>query len=331
MKLFFSQYFILSLTLTIALLFTLPINTFAEPEKQTVKVEADAILEPLPLRLIPQWWELFAQNRHKKLQEHIDQLTSELNSINTPEEARVLASQVIILLEQYETKRNTPLPIKTSVKNKEKRIYFLDDVFQLIKQTKSTDSDLQLLNTNYKTLLEEIKTADSTLNKLKLGYLKQKETDTDKLIKGLEWIKARVNLSLLELTKKEMSARQKRLGETLQALREERKFAIDELMIKAKEIKDSELFVNLLEGTIESVNKDLLQLKSKERSIVVTDEESKSAKQLLSLKALQISAKLRKLETERLTHLLIGDINTLQKDSLESVREGIRKNQYKSL
>ncbi len=325
----FSHHLILSLTLIIALLFILPISAFAEVESKAV--EADAILEPLPLRLTPQWWEQFAQASHKNLKENIEQLTKELNSINTPEEARTLASQVMTLLEQYETKRNTPLPIKKSVKNNEKRIYFLDDVFQLIKQTKSTDSNLQLLNTNHKALLEEIKIADNELNKIKLDYLKQKETDTDKLIKGLKWIKARINLSLLELTEKAMSSRQKRLDETLQALREEHKFAINELVIKPKEIKDSRLFANLLEGTIETVNKDFHKLKSSERSIVVTDEETKSAKQLLSLQALQISAKLRKLKTEYLTHLLIKDINSLHKNSSENERGVIRKNLHKSL
>ena len=328
---FFSNHLILSVTLLATLLFILPTDVFAEPENETVNIEADAILEPLPLHLTPKWWELFAQTRHKKLKEQVEQLTKELNSINTPEEARHLASQVITLLEQYETKRNTPLPIKKSVKNKEKRLYFLNDVFLLIKQTKSIDSDLQLLNTNHKRLLEEIKTADSALNKIKLGYLKQKETDTDKLIEGLKWIKSRVNLSLLELTEKAMSSRQDILNKTLQALREEHKFAIDELVIKAKEIKESRLFANLLEGTIETVNKDLQKLKSSERSIVVTDEETKSAKQLLSLEALKTSAKLRKLETEHLTHLLITDLNSLHKNSSEQERSKLRKKLHESL
>ncbi|HFC92221.1 MAG TPA: mechanosensitive ion channel [Leucothrix mucor] len=326
---FFSHYLIFSLTLIIALFFILPMNAFADADNKTV--EADAILEPLPLRLTPQWWEQFAQSNHKNLKEHIEQLSKELNSINTPEEARALASQIITLLAQYETKRNTPLAIKKNFKNNEKRIYFLDDVFQLIKQTKSIDSNLQLLNTNHKALLEEIKTADTELNKIKLEYLKQKETDTDKLIKGLKWIKARINLSLLQMTEKAMSSRQKILNETLQSLREEHKFAIDELVVKPKEIKESRLFANLLESTIETVNKDFQKLKSDERSIVVTDEETKSAKQLLSLQALQIAAKLRKLETEHLTHLLIKDINSLHKNSSETMRSAIRKNLHKSL
>jgi small-conductance mechanosensitive channel len=329
MKHFFSDYLVLYLMLIIALLFILPINALAEDEIETV--EADAILQPLPLRLTPQWWDQFAKANNKNLQEKIEQLIRELNSINTPEEARDLASQVITLLEQYETKRNTPLPIKKSVKNNEKRIYFLDDVFQLIKQTKSTDSDLQLLNANYDALLEEIKTADTDLNKIKLGYLKNKETDTDKLIQGLKWIKARINLSLLGLTEKAMQARQKVLDKTLQALREEKKFAIDELLIKPKQIKESRLFANLLEGTIESVSKELQQLKNSERSIVITDEKTKSAKQLLSLKVLEAAAKLKKFETEYLTHLLIKDINNLHKNSSEAMRSVIRKNLHRSL
>jgi small-conductance mechanosensitive channel len=329
MKHFFSDYLVLYLMLIITLLFILPINALAEDEIETV--EADAILQPLPLRLTPQWWDQFAKANNKNLQEKIEQLIRELNSINTPEEARDLASQVITLLEQYETKRNTPLPIKKSVKNNEKRIYFLDDVFQLIKQTKSTDSDLQLLNANYDALLEEIKTADTDLNKIKLGYLKNKETDTDKLIQGLKWIKARINLSLLGLTEKAMQARQKVLDKTLQALREEKKFAIDELLIKPKQIKESRLFANLLEGTIESVSKELQQLKNSERSIVITDEKTKSAKQLLSLKVLEAAAKLKKFETEYLTHLLIKDINNLHKNSSEAMRSVIRKNLHRSL
>ena len=326
----FSKYFFLNMLLSIIMLNILFFPSYAE-EKSKATVEADAIILPLPLRLTPQWWSQFSQANHKNLNEHIEQLKGELNSINTPEEARDLASQVIVLIGQYESKRNTPLPLKKSVKNDEKRIYFLDDVFKLINQKKSIESDLQLLKKSHQSLLDEIKIVDKALNKIKLSYLKNKITDTDKLIEGLHWIKTRLNLSLLGLSEKSTSSRKNLLTETLQALEEESKFALDELMIKEKEIKEAKLFANLLESNIETVKKNLQQLKSDERSITITDDETKSEKQLLSLEALKISVKLRKITADYLTHLLIGDLNRLKKNSPEKIRSEIRDNLHQGI
>jgi small-conductance mechanosensitive channel len=325
---FLQPVFFRFLLLTI-FLFSLPFAAVAEKERKAI--ETDAIALPLPLHLTSEWWDQFGKTRHKKLREQIDQLKKELMEITQPESARDLASQVMTLLTQYETKRNTPLPLKVSVKNKEKRLYFLDDMFQLITQKKSVDSNLQLLTTNQEALREEIKIAKATLSKIKLNYLKNNETDTDKLVQGLEWIKARLNLSLLMLSKKTMHAQQKTLNETLQALQEENKFAVDELVIKPKQIRESKLFINLLQNNIEVIAKKLQKLKSKERSITVTDNDTKSEKQRLSLETLAISVKLRKLETEHLTHLLINDINRLQKNSPKTVRDAVRKNLHKAL
>ncbi len=328
------NYFLLKTSfLKISLIFFFFIS-FSFPSyaaEELKKVEADAIIKPLPLRLTPQWWDQFAQADRKNLKEHIEQLKKELNAINTPEEARNLSSQIIVLLEQYETKRNTPLPIPKSVKNKEKRIYFLDDIFRLINQKKSAESDLQLLKTNHEALLEEIKAADKQLNEIKLNYLNNEVSDTDKLIQGLNWIKTRLNLSLLGLNEKSIISQKKLLTETLQALREENKFALEELVIKPKQIKESRLFSNLLESNIETIKKDLQQLKNNERSIIVTDDETKSEKQLLSLEVLKTSVKLRKVESEYLIHLLIMDIDRLKKNSPEKVRSEIRSNLHKSI
>ncbi len=321
---FFLHSFFLKISLIIGLFISLPFPIYAEEELK--RMESDAIIQPLPLRLTPQWWSQFAQAKHKNLKEHLGQLKKELNSINTPEEARELATQIIILLEQYESKRNTPLPIKVSAKNDEKRIYFLDDIFQLIHQNKSVTSNLELLKTNHKSLLEEIKIADKSLNKIKLLYLKNKVTDTDKLTQGLNWIATRLNLSLLELTEKSTSSRKKLLTEKLQALEEENEFALDELVIKPKQITESKLFITLLESKIKTVEKTLQQLKSDERSITIIDKETKSDKQLLSLKVLELAVELKKIKTEHLTHLLISDINRLKKNSPEKIRAEIRDN-----
>ena len=325
------QYFFFRLLFLTALLFSLPFAAVAEKESKTVEVEADAITQALPLHLTPEWWDNFGKTRHKQLKEHIEQLTKELIAITEPKTARDLALQVMTLLAQYEAKRNTPLPLKVSVKNKEKRRYFLDDMFQLSNQKKNVDSNLQLLKTNRESLSEEIKRAKATLSKIKLNYLKNDETDTDKLVQGLEWIKARLNLSLLSLSKRTMSAQQKTLKETLQALQDENKFALNELMIKPKQIRESKLLINLLKNNINSIEKELQQLKSKQRSITVTNNDTKSEKQRLSIEMLAISVKLRKLKTEHLTHLLINDIDRLQKNSPEVIRDEIRKNLHKAL
>ena len=329
MNYFFSKNIFFNASLIFILLMSLSFSGYAEEDLKSI--EADAIIEPLPLRLTPQWWSQFAQANRKNLKEHIEQLKKELNSINTPEDAHGLASQIIVLLEQYEAKRNTPLPIKKSVKNKERRVYFLDDIFQLINQKKSVKFDLQLLKTNHESLVDEIKIADKNLNEIKLNYLKNKVTDTDKLIQGLTWIKTRLNLSLLGLSEKTIISQQKLLIETLQALREENKFALEELVIRPKKIKESRLLSNLLESNIETVKKDLQQLKNNERSVIVTDEETKAEKQLLSLNVLKKSIKLRKIETEYLTHLLIRDIDRLKRNSPEKVRSEIRGNLHQSI
>lgn len=325
----FFQRFFFSLFFILILQFISPFILLAAPQGNII--ETDAILQPLPLRLTPKWWDQFGQNSHKKLAEQVEQLVKELNLINTPEDARYLSSEIITLLEQYEAKRNTPLPIKKSVKNKEKRVYFLNDIFILIKQKKSTHSNLQLLKTNIESLQEEVKKENNSLNTIKLNYLKNNEIDTDKLIEGLQWIKARLNLSLLVLTEKNMLAQKIMLNKTLEALQEENKIALDELIIKEKQIKESKLFINLLEKNIHSSIKEFQQLKSNQRSIVAIDSVSKNKKQLLSLKALEKSVKIKKLETEYLINLLIYDINRLQKNSPEAERSDIRKNLHKSI
>ena len=322
-----SLFFNIILSITVFVSFTFSSHAAGEPKI----VEEDAIIQPLPLRLTSHWWNRFAQADHKDLNSHIEQLKKELNSIKKPEEARDLASQVIVLLEQYESKRNTPLPIKESVKNDEKRIYFLDDIFQLINQKKSVESDLLLLRKNLQALRDDIKISNEALSKIKLSYLKNKVTDTDKLIEGLNWIKLRLNLSLLKLSDKSTSSRKKLLSETLQALQEENKFALDELIIKSKEIKEARLFANLLKSNIKTVTKSLQQLKSDERSITITDDETKSEKQLLSLKVLKISVKLRKIKAEYFTHLLIGDLNRLRNNSPEKIRSEIRDNLHQGI
>ncbi len=320
----FLHSFFLKISLIIGLFISLPFAVYAEEKLK--RIESDAIIQPLPLRLTPKWWDQFAQAKHKNLKEQLSQLKKELNLINTPKEAHELATQIITLLEQYENKRNTPLPIKVSVKNDEKRIYFLDDIFQLIHQKKSATSNLELLKTNHKALLEEIKIANKSLNKIKLRYLKNKVIDTDKLMQGLNWIATRINLSLLELTKKSISSRKKLLTERLQALEEENKFALEELVIKPKQIIESKLSINILESKIKKLKKRLQKLKSDERSITIIDQATKSDKQLLSLKILESSVELKKIETEHLTHLLINDINRLKKNSPEKIRTEIREN-----
>jgi small-conductance mechanosensitive channel len=321
--------FSFSLLLILIVQSILPSIAFAEQQDKVI--ETDAIVQPLPLRLTPKWWDQFGQSSHKKLAEQVELLVKELNLINTPEKARYLASQVMTLLEQYETKRNTPLPVKKSVKNKEKRIYFLDDIFKLIKQKKSIHSSLQLLKANLSFLHEEIKKENNTLNTIKLNYLKNNTVDTDKLIEGLEWIKARLNLSILKLSEKNLLSQKTRLNDTLQALQEENTLALDELVIKEKKITESKLFVNILEGTIRSATKEFQQLKSNERSIVATNSDEKNKKQLLSLEALEKSVSIKKLRTERLIHLLVYDINRLQKNSLEIERSNIIKNLHQAI
>jgi small-conductance mechanosensitive channel len=324
----FSPQTFLSLIVIILALF-LPCNALAVPEQKVVEI--DTIIELLPLHLTPQWWNQFGQANRENLALHTKRLTQELNSINTPEEARELASQVTTLLGQYETRRNTPLPIKGSVKNKEKRVYFLDDIFQLIKQKKSITSDLMLLKTNHNLLFEEIRSAGRQLNKVKLSYLKNLETDTNKLIEGLNWIRARLHLSLLGLSEKAMLSQLALFEETLQELREENQFSLDLLVITPKEIKEAKLLVALLEDKIDDTKKEVQQLKSKERSIVVNNKETKFAKQLLSLNALETAVKLKKVETEYLTQLLVKNIERLKKDSHENIRSAIRKDLRKGI
>lgn len=326
----FFKYLFLNIGLTLLpLIFFFPLYAYAEKELKTV--EADEIIQPLPLRLTPQWWSQFSQANYKNLKEHIQQLKRELNAINTPEEAYNLSSQIITLLEEYESKRNTPLPIKESVKNNEKRIYFLDDIFKLINQKKSISSDLQLLKKSHQSLLSEIKITDKSLDKIKLDYLKNKVTDTDKLIQGLNWIAIRLNLSLLGLTEKSTSSRKSLLEETLKALTEENKVALDELEIKPKQIKDSRLLANLLETQIKAFKKKLQRLKTDERAITITNEETKSEKKLLSLNILEESVKLKQMRTEYLTHLLIQDINRLKKSSPEKIRSEIRNTLHRGI
>jgi len=236
MMIFFINRFALSLFLLITLLLTTPILFSAEEE-----ASADAIIQPLPLRLTPMWWEQFSNANHSDLKVRVEALKRELNLINQPEEALNLVSQVIALLEQYEAKRNTPLPVKDTVKNAERRLYYLDDIFNLIQQQKNTLSDLQLLKTNIDALDDEIKVADIELNKIKLQYLKKKSVDTEKLILGLTWIKARLNLSLLGLSKKTLASQESLLHEKEIALSEEKESALDLLVVTQKQIKDSKL------------------------------------------------------------------------------------------
>jgi len=309
------------IVITLALLF--PFNAFAVPE--TRSIEMDTIIQPLPLRLTPQWWDQFGQANHQNLALHIKRLIQELNSINTPPEANDLASQVITLLEQYQTKRNTPLPLKESIQNKEQRTYYLNNIFQLIKQKKSLTSDLLLLKTNRNLLIEEIKLANNQLNKIKLRYLKNSVTDTDKLIQGLNWIRARLHLSLLGLSEKSMLSQRTLFEETLQELRKENEFALDLLIITPKEIKEAKLVLSILKDDIKTAKTKIRRLKSQERSIVVNNEKSKFDKQLLSLNSLEIAVKIRKIETEYLTQLLIKNIERLKKDSPEDIRSAIRK------
>ena len=292
---------------------------------ETKAIEMDTIVQPLPLHLTREWWNQFGQANYENLALHIKRLTQELNSINTPPEAADLASQVIVLLAQYETKRNTPLPLKESIKNKEKRVYYLNNIFQLIKQKKSIRSDLLLLKTNHNLLIEEIKSAKNQLNNVKLRYLKNSVTDTDKLIQGLNWISARLHLSLLGLSETSMLSQRILFDETLQELRKENQFALDLLVIRPDEIKEAKLLVSMLKDNIKVAKKEIRRLKSKERSIIVNDEKSKFDKQLLSLNALEVAVKLRRIETEYLTQVLIKNIERLKKDSHEDIRSAIRK------
>jgi small-conductance mechanosensitive channel len=332
MKYLFLNVFLFNITLSIIAFIGFSFPAYAEGEpKATVEIEADAIIQPLPLRLTKKWWDQFSQADYKNLKDHIEQLKNELGSINSPEEAHSLASQIIVLLEQYESKRNTTLPLKESMKNNEKRTYFLDDIFRLINQKKSVTSDFQLLKTNQQSLLNEMKKENEILNKIKYKYFKNKEIDTDKLIQGLSLIKTRLNLSLLELSNKSTSSRKKRLTAMLQALKEENEFALDELMIRPKEIKEAISFINSLKINIETVAEKLQQLKNDERSITITDEETKSEKQLLSLEVLEISVELKKIQADYLTRLLIKDLDRLKKNLPEKTRTEIRENLYQGI
>ncbi|HIO92755.1 MAG TPA: mechanosensitive ion channel [Leucothrix mucor] len=314
------QRFTFFLGLLIALLLAMPPLAYAEEEVRT-----DSIIQPLPLRLTPQWWNQFGNVNHRELKGRIEQLKRELNLINQPEEARNLTSQITALLDQYEAKRNTPLPVKEAVKNEEKRLYYLDDIFHLIQQQKSTESDLQLLKANIDSLAKEIKVADVELNKIKLRYLKYKDVDTDKLTQGLKWIKARLNLSLLGISQTSMLSQEELLNKTIEALREEKQSALDLIEVTQKQIQDSKLRGNLLEDKIKEVSNDLQRLKNTERSITVVDDASTAKKRLLSLQVLETSAHLRKLTTEHLTYLLIKDIDLLKNNSSETARSNIRK------
>ena len=326
MMIFFINRFALSLFLLITLLLTTPILFSAEEE-----ASADAIIQPLPLRLTPMWWEQFSNANHSDLKVRVEALKRELNLINQPEEALNLVSQVIALLEQYEAKRNTPLPVKDTVKNAERRLYYLDDIFNLIQQQKNTLSDLQLLKTNIDALDDEIKVADIELNKIKLQYLKKKSVDTEKLILGLTWIKARLNLSLLGLSKKTLASQESLLNEKRVALSEEKESALDLLVVTQKQIKDSKLRGDLLESKIKELANDLQRLKAKERAVSAIDDVSTARKQLLSLQVLETSARLKKATTERLTYLLTRDIDLLNNDYSEVARRKIREHLQQGL
>jgi len=320
MTISFFHRFILFFCLLITLLLTTSTLLYADDETKT-----DAIVQPLPLRLDPMWWDQYGNASHSELKGRIETLKRELNLINQPEEARSLVSEIFALLDQYEAKRNTPLAVKDTVKNEERRVYYLDDIFNLIQQQKSTLSDLQLLKTNIDTLDEEIKVADDELNKIKLNYLKKKEVDTDKLILGLRWIKARLNLSLLGLNKKTLVSQEALLNEKRIALKDEKESALDLLVVTQRQIKDSTLRGNLLDSKIKELSDDLERLKTKERAISVVDDVSRSRKQLLSLKVLEMTANLKRAKTERLTYLLTRDIDLLNNDASESIRSNVRK------
>jgi len=68
----FFKYLFLNIGLTLlSLIFFFPLYAYAEKELKTV--EADEIIQPLPLRLTPQWWCQFSQANYKNLKEHIQQ------------------------------------------------------------------------------------------------------------------------------------------------------------------------------------------------------------------------------------------------------------------
>ena len=299
---------------------------YAEEDNQS-----DAIIQPLPLRLDPQWWDQFSNTKPSDLKARIEKIKLALNLINNPEEATRLVSQIIDLFEQYATKRNTPLSIKDSVKNEERRVYYLDDIFSLIQQQKSTRSDLQLLKANLETLSNEIKTASDELNKIKLSYIKRKEPDTDKLILGLKWMKARLNLALLGLSKKTLVSQEALLKKKNVALQEEKVAALDLLQITQKQIKDAKLRENLLEDKIKEVTKDLQRIKSEERAITPVNDESTAKKRILSLNALETTAQLKQAKIERLSYRLIKNINLLQFDPSVAIRKIIREHLHQGL
>lgn len=314
--------------LVMLLLFFSPLSVAEEDE---IIDEPDAIVTSFPLRLTAQWWDQLGQARPEDLKGIVEKITRELNLINKPEEARGLASQVTTLLVQYESKRNTPLPVKEGVKNEEKRRYYLDDVFQLLKQEKSIESDIQLIKANYQTLLDEIQTADMTLNKIKLDYLKNKDADTNQLIQGLSWMEARLNLSLLGISEKSMTVQMAFLNDQLKGLFEERQQALGILEIPPKEVNDAKHRSELLKDKIKTIKVTLQTLKDANRAITSTEEASLVKKRMLSLDILLASLTLKSSETENLIFLLIQDIHTLKSNTTDDVRSNVKKSLHAGL
>ncbi|MCK5903135.1 MAG: mechanosensitive ion channel [Cocleimonas sp.] len=293
--------------------------------------EEERIVELFPLTLTPLWWEAFAQASPNTLATKVTQLKKDLEFITTPEKAQRLVAQIVVLLDQYQAKRNTPLVIKSSEKNEEKHRYFLDDIFSLVKQQKNSVSALLLLKTNQGILQKETKAKETVLNQFKLDYVKHQGADKIKLIKGLNWIKARLEYSILMVNNKLLEAKKDRLNKRLDDLKEEKKQSFNLLIITEKQIKAARLSAHLLAGDLKKTDNKLQHLENKERAITTTDKAATREKQRLSLQILETAQRRYNKSSAFLTYRLIDTIDQLKKNKSEQTRIKVREQLYKGL